>query len=86
MCTAQCRSREASMTQAREALEVKVRAWYMELHTQKTAASRKSQVGSGERGDKVRTYRFQDNTVKDHRTEKVAKLDRVMAGHIELMW
>lgn len=29
---------------------------------------RKSQVGSGMRGDKVRTYRTQDDQVNDHRT------------------
>jgi peptide chain release factor 1 len=34
------------------------------------AAERKQQVGSGMRGDKVRTYREQDDQVTDHRTGK----------------
>lgn len=50
------------------------------------AGVRKNQVGSGERGDKIRTYRFQDNTVKDHQTGKQAACDRVMAGNFQLVW
>lgn len=34
------------------------------------AADRKAQVGSGMRGDKIRTYRLQDDTVVDHRSGK----------------
>ena len=50
------------------------------------ASTRKAQVGSGERGDKIRTYRFQDNTVKDHRTEKTAQLEKVLQGNFDLLW
>lgn len=41
---------------------------------------RKSQVGSGMRGDKIRTYRTQDNQVTDHRTGRKSKLDRWLKG------
>ena len=37
-------------------------------------AKRRSQVGSGMRGDKVRTYREQDDRVTDHRTGKTWRL------------
>lgn len=50
------------------------------------AASRKSQVGSGMRGDKVRTYREQDGIVTDHVSEKKAQLQQVRAGKLELLW
>ncbi len=50
------------------------------------AIERKEQVGSGMRGDKIRTYRFQDDIVKDHITEKVASVKQVMKGNFELMW
>jgi len=43
-------------------------------------------MGSGERGDKIRTYRFQDNIVKDHNTGKQAQTDKVMAGNFQLLW
>lgn len=41
---------------------------------------RKAQVGSGQRGDKIRTYRVRDNTVTDHRTGRKARLDAVRRG------
>jgi protein subunit release factor A len=55
-------------------------------HNSVVAANRKQQVGSGMRGDKMRTYRFQDNTVTDHETGKTAQCDKVMKGRFELLW
>lgn len=47
------------------------------------AAERKQQVGSGMRGDKVRTYREQDDTVTDHRSGKRASLKAILMGDLE---
>jgi peptide chain release factor 1 len=45
------------------------------------AASRKSQVGSGDRSERIRTYNFPQGRVTDHRiNQTVYKLDRVLAG------
>lgn len=41
---------------------------------------RKQQVGSGRRGDKVRTYRVQDDQVRDHRTGQRWKLSSWLQG------
>jgi peptide chain release factor 1 len=41
---------------------------------------RAAQVGSGMRGDKIRTYRERDNIVIDHRTERKLQLDRWLKG------
>jgi peptide chain release factor 1 len=41
---------------------------------------RKEQVGSGMRGDKIRTYRTQDDSVVDHVTGKSWSLKRWMRG------
>ncbi len=41
---------------------------------------RKQQVGSGQRGDKVRTYRTQDDQVTDHRTGVKSRLSRWYNG------
>ena len=48
------------------------------------AADRKSQVGSGERSEKIRTYNFPQDRVTDHRV-KVTKGDvtRVLAGELD---
>jgi peptide chain release factor 1 len=52
----------------------------------KYAAQRKSQVGSGDRSEKIRTYNYPQNRVTDHRIElTLYSLDRFMEGNIEEM-
>lgn len=86
VATAQCRSRITSLNQAKTALLSQL------IHGNKTekhmelAIDRKQQVGSGMRGDKVRTYRFQDDIVKDHNTGKAASVAKVMRGNFDLLW
>jgi peptide chain release factor 1 len=46
----------------------------------KVNQDRKGQVGSGQRGDKVRTYRVRDNMVTDHRTGQRWVLDKWLNG------
>lgn len=48
-----------------------------------SAADRRRQVGTGQRGDKVRTYRTQDDVVVDNRTGRKAKLRDVLAGKLD---
>jgi len=47
------------------------------------ASERRSQVGSGERSEKVRTYNFPQGRVTDHRIKRTAhNLDQVLAGNL----
>lgn len=84
--TGQTRSRKNSLKIAMDALEEDVR------HIEKTNKNkafnsvRKNQIGSGQRGDKIRTYRFQDDIVTDHNTGKTAKASKVMKGNFDLLW
>ena len=47
------------------------------------AAERRSQVGTGERSEKIRTYNFPQGRVTDHRVKLTAhNLDEVLAGDL----
>jgi peptide chain release factor 1 len=46
------------------------------------AASRKSQVGSGDRSERIRTYNYPQNRVTDHRINlTLYKLEQVLSGN-----
>jgi peptide chain release factor 1 len=50
----------------------------------KEAATRRSQVGTGERAEKIRTYNFPENRVTDHRVKvTVHQLQNVLTGDID---
>jgi protein subunit release factor A len=53
---------------------------------QEISLDRKYKVGSGMRGDKIRTYRFQDDIVQDHNTNKKSTCKKVLNGNFELLW
>ena len=84
--TAQCRSRQNSLDQAKSTIFLEVDNLVKSQYNNAMAQDRKQQVGSGMRGDKVRTYRFQDDVVKDHRSDKTASTKRVLAGNFNLLW
>ena len=48
------------------------------------AANRKSQVGTGDRSERIRTYNFPENRIVDHRTNyKAYNLDAVLNGDLQ---
>ena len=49
-------------------------------------AQRRSQHGSGMRGDKVRTIAIQRDTVTDHRTGKTMRAKKYLRGHLGDLW
>jgi peptide chain release factor 1 len=47
------------------------------------AAARRSQIGSGERAEKIRTYNFPENRLTDHRIKLTAhRLDQILEGDL----
>jgi peptide chain release factor 1 len=48
------------------------------------AAARRSQIGTGERAEKIRTYNFPENRVTDHRIKlTLHRLDHVLQGELD---
>lgn len=70
---------------AREALEARVMDLLRDEAARKAAAIRRGQVGSGMRGDKIRTYREQDSVAVDHRSGRRAPLRAVRDGRLDLL-
>jgi peptide chain release factor 1 len=79
---------ERSQLQNREKAMRYLRARLLRLAqeeaTAKEAAARRSQVGTGERAEKIRTYNFPENRVTDHRVKlTLHQLQNVLAGDID---
>jgi peptide chain release factor 1 len=47
------------------------------------SAARKSQIGSGERAEKIRTYNFPDSRATDHRVKVTLNLEKVLPGGLD---
>ena len=86
VATAQCRSRQNSLAEALQTIQTQVDNITQAAYNKTVAADRKQQVGSGMRGDKIRTYRFQDDRVQDHITGRSAKSSTVLKGNFDLLW
>jgi peptide chain release factor 1 len=64
---------------------LRARLYEMELRKQQEAIAkdRRSQVGTGERSEKIRTYNFRDNRITDHRVNFTThRLTDVLNGEL----
>ena len=84
--TGQSRSRKNSYKIAMDALLKDIIDINKKISHDHINNDRRCQIGSGMRGDKIRTYQFQSDQVKDHISGKCANLSKVMKGNFDLLW
>ena len=77
------RSQHENKRMARAVLESRVANHFSVIKNGALCKQRQDQVGSGMRGDKIRTYRERDDIATDHRTEKKVKLSFILRGELE---
>jgi peptide chain release factor 1 len=85
----QCQD-ERSQTKNRDKAMKVLRSRLYELEIEEKgkerAQERKSQVGSGDRSERIRTYNYPQNRITDHRTGlTLHKLEQILEGNLEEM-
>jgi peptide chain release factor 1 len=85
--TVHCQDEKSQIKNRAKAMRI-LRARLYEAEAEKLAAERaadrKSQVGSGDRSERIRTYNFPQNRLTDHRVDlTLYKLELVMQGDLD---
>lgn len=81
-CTEE-RSQGKNRERAMSLLRSKLFDLEQEKQRSEIAAQRKSQVGTGGRSEKIKTYNFKDSRMSDHRTKNNYDLNKMLSGAIE---
>jgi peptide chain release factor 1 len=78
------RSQHKNREKALGVLAARIRDKQMSEQQAKTAATRKSLIGSGDRSQRIRTYNFPQGRVTDHRINlTLYKIERIMDGELD---
>ena len=78
------RSQHKNREKALGVLAARIRDRQLSEQQAKTASTRKSLIGSGDRSERIRTYNFPQGRVTDHRINlTLYKLERVMEGELD---
>lgn len=85
--TAQCqdeRSQAQNREKAMEVIRARVADHYRQIEEKKVRDLTKSQIGTGDRSEKIRTYNFPQDRVTDHRVnENFNQINLIMEGKFE---
>ena len=77
------KSQLQNKTKAMRVLRARLYEAERERQQAEEAAARRSQIGSGRRAEKIRTYNFPENRVTDHRVHlTVHRLDKILEGEL----
>ena len=78
------RSQHKNREKALGVLAAKIRDKQLREQQAKTASTRKSLIGSGDRSERIRTYNFPQGRVTEHRINlTLYKIDRIMDGELD---
>ncbi|HAA85238.1 MAG TPA: peptide chain release factor 1 [Kosmotogaceae bacterium] len=78
------RSQHQNKAKALQILRAKLYKIYEDQEQQKTREKRRSQIGTGERSEKIRTYNFPQNRVTDHRINFTTyRLPEILDGYLD---
>ncbi|MDE2071338.1 MAG: PCRF domain-containing protein [Patescibacteria group bacterium] len=78
------RSQAANRQRALAVLMAKIEAAHEEEQAKKHAQTRKDQIGTGDRSEKIRTYNFPQDRLTDHRIkESWSNLPKIMKGALD---
>jgi peptide chain release factor 1 len=78
------KSQLQNKTKALRVLRARLLELERERQEEELSAARRSQIGSGERAEKIRTYNYPDNRVTDHRVNlTIKRLDRIVEGDLD---
>ncbi len=83
-----CTEERSQLQNKERAMQIlRAKLYEMKLREQQEAVTsmRRSQVGTGSRSEKIRTYNYKDNRVTDHRLGHNFTLNSVLEGDIENM-
>ena len=78
------KSQHKNLAKALRVLKTRLYEQRQREEHEKRASERKTQVGSGDRSERVRTYNFPENRVTHHRINfTLYKLDNIIAGNLQ---
>ena len=78
------RSQAQNKEKALAVIRARVSSYYREIEEKKITDSRRSQIGTGDRSEKIRTYNFPQDRVTDHRiNQNFNQTNLIMEGQLE---
>ena len=78
------RSQAQNKEKALAVIRARVSSYYREIEEKKITDARRSQIGTGDRSEKIRTYNFPQDRITDHRiNQNFNQINLVMEGQFE---